>query len=115
MTRDRRNGAQVIVSRDGGFWRDRFRTYRVRIDGRVVGKVREFEVLTVPVAPGIHEVQVSLDWGTSPRVIVNVDEDGVQYLKCGPGSVLGLLVPGMYLDLHPVSGSDRESTETSAD
>lgn len=104
--------ARVVLRREGGFWRDRLRRYKVRLDGEWVGKLREREDLRVDVRPGTHEIQVKLDWGTSPSRSLQLAPGEVARLRCGPGSFLGLVVPGRYLILE---GDDRSTRLGRAD
>jgi len=46
-------------------WRDRFRAYKVEIDGEVVGTVRYGAEFTVPVKPGQHIIRAVIDWSGS--------------------------------------------------
>ena len=87
--------ALLTVRREGGFWRDSWCRYKVRVDGTKTGTLGPDEELPLEVAPGIHEVQVKLDWGTSPRLVVQVEPGEIQRLRCGPGSLLGIVIPGM--------------------
>lgn len=93
--------ALLAVRREPGFWRDSWRRYKVRVDEAQVGVVGPGEELPVEVPPGIHEVQVKLDWGTSPRRVVHAEPGEVRRLRCGPGSLLGIIIPGMYVTLEP--------------
>ena len=45
-------------------------------------------------------MQVKLDWGGSQRLVVQVEGGEVRRLRCGPGSLLGMIVPGMYITLE---------------
>jgi hypothetical protein len=71
-----------------------------------VGKLDAYEEAGFDVLPGRHVVQVKLDWGTSPKVVVEVARGAIARLRCGPGSVLGIVVPGRYLTLE---GDDRST------
>ena len=51
----------LTVHRDRG-WTDRFRRYRILVDGAEVGRLRQGERLAVEVAPGPHEVEARIDW-----------------------------------------------------
>jgi hypothetical protein len=104
--------ARVVIRREGGFWRDTIRRYKVRLDGERIGMLRPDEQLSIELEPGSHEVQIKLDWGSSPRRIVELAPGEVAWLRCGPGSVLGLLVPDHYLVLE---GDDRSTRLGHAD
>jgi hypothetical protein len=92
--------ALLAVRREGGFWRDSWRRYKVRVDGVQAGSLGPDEELPLEVPPGIHEVQVKVDWGTSQRLVVQIESGEVRRLRCAPGSLLGIVIPGMYLTLE---------------
>jgi len=46
-------------------WADRLRAYTVELDGEVVGTVGNGESKQFDVRPGVHEMQLRLDWGLS--------------------------------------------------
>jgi hypothetical protein len=64
--------ARVVIRREGGFWRDSIRRYKVRLDGERIGMLRPDEELSIEVEPGSHEVQIKLDWGSSPKRIAEL-------------------------------------------
>ncbi|MET8424030.1 hypothetical protein [Nocardia sp. NPDC004860] len=78
--------AQITVQRRPGGYVDLLRKYRVFIDGSEVGRIGRGEMLTVSVDPGNHEVQLELDWGTSPTVTVDLATDETRQLYCEPGA-----------------------------
>ena len=47
-----------VVSRAGGSWLDRRRTYTIVVDGDVKGKIRDGAELALVVKPGRHTVEV---------------------------------------------------------
>jgi hypothetical protein len=51
----------IRVRRRQGFYRDRLRRYRVRIDGSPVGKIAEGETRDFFVPPGEHRVRLTID------------------------------------------------------
>ena len=53
-------------------FRDRFRAYKVLIDGVRVGQVRNGETFECSANPGLHGVRLKLDWVASPEITVNV-------------------------------------------
>lgn len=51
-------------------WTDRWRRYRILVDGVEVGHLRQGEALSVTVEPGPHELQARIDWcGSRPLVV----------------------------------------------
>jgi hypothetical protein len=96
----------VVIRREGGFWRDGIRRYSVRLDGERFGRLRPDEEVSIEVEPGSHEVQIKLDWGSSPKRFLELAPGEVAWLRCGPGSMKGLVIPGRYLVLE---GDDRST------
>jgi hypothetical protein len=94
----------IVVSRDMAAWRDRARKYKLLVDGSVVGRLAQGEVFTHPVEPGVHSVQMKIDWGSSPKVECSVKADRSVHLVCGPagrafsGDIL--FRPGRYVRLE---------------
>lgn len=61
-------------------WRDRARAYKVLVDGRESGEVKNGETLDVAADSGEHVVQLKLDWTRSPKVSVSVSDGGITAL-----------------------------------
>src|SRR4051812_9592454 len=70
------------VHRDRKPWIDRARAYKVMVDGQEVGRVRNGDSQSFEVAPGRHEVHMSIDWTRSPSVEVDVPAAGDAHLRC---------------------------------
>lgn len=67
------SGPSVIAFyRPPTVWRDRFRAYRLVVNGVSVGKIRRGKVVRVAVQPGLHHVRALIDWSGSPWVAVDV-------------------------------------------
>ncbi|MEV7216923.1 hypothetical protein AB0O31_28010 [Kitasatospora cineracea] len=78
------SGSRLLVSRDRTRKRDKWRAYRVLVDGVVVGKVRRGGSVAVEVPTGRHMIQVKIDWCGSPKVLVTVGTGREYRMKCGP-------------------------------
>ncbi len=72
------------MRRASGGYSDRFRAYRVLIDGREAGKLRRGQDLVVEVEPGTHEVHATIDWARSPTVSVTLGGGEEASLVCAP-------------------------------
>jgi hypothetical protein len=77
-------GATVVLTRARGGWRDRARGYAVIVDGQEVAKVRHGQRLELRVAPGRHEIFLSIDWCRSPTVTVHPQPGELIQLFCEP-------------------------------
>jgi hypothetical protein len=71
-------------------WANKFRSYRVLIDGRELGRIREKEVALFEVSPGSHEVELKIDWKRSPVLRVESREGDKIRLQCGANGLLSL-------------------------
>jgi hypothetical protein len=72
---------------------DRARAYKVRVDGRQVGSIRNGKTESFPIEPGSHEVMLQVDWGWSPPVTIQVVSGTTTRLTCGPRANL---LTGLY-------------------
>ncbi|TWT77827.1 hypothetical protein Pla123a_16230 [Posidoniimonas polymericola] len=74
--------ALLVVSR---LWRmqDWGRGYRVIVNGRKVGVIRNGQTKSFPVASGPCEASVRLDWCGSPVVSFHLGPEQEQRLECG--------------------------------
>jgi len=96
----------IRLHREQGFYRDRRRAYRVRIDGNVVGKVAEGETKDFFVPPGEHRVRFTIDglW-SSREVTFQVGADELTEFICYPSAsvttsfVLAWVCPHRYIRL----------------
>jgi hypothetical protein len=58
--------ATLLVRRDKGY-ADKFRKYRIRLDGSEIGTLAEGEVLRQDISEGRHIVEARVDWcGSQP-------------------------------------------------
>jgi hypothetical protein len=86
-------GAQIVLSRERGGWRDRARSYDVVIDGERVAKIKRGSQVELPVAPGRHEIVLRIDWCGSPVLELEIQPGDSTQLSCAPsGSPAGGLV-----------------------
>jgi hypothetical protein len=89
--------ATVVFYRPAGVWRDRFRSYRLHLDGQVCGTIRPGREVSVVVSPGHHVAQARISWTGSPEVAFDIDAAEVVRLRVEPagsaaqslGQVLG--------------------------
>jgi hypothetical protein len=93
----------IALTRRSGF-QLRPRSYKVWIDGVVVGRLPHNGAAEFVVEPGEHLVELSLDGMYSKRVAVQVHEGGTRRLHCGAHGPLaftafGLLLPGLAIKL----------------
>jgi hypothetical protein len=56
----------------------------VRVDGNLVGRVKDEKSETFEIEPGIHEVRVRLLWLQSPPVELRVEAGDEVLLRTGP-------------------------------
>jgi hypothetical protein len=75
--------SQLTIAR-GSAWGDKLRPYRVFVDGKSVGEIRESSEITVPVTTGKHTVQLRIDWCASPELQIAVSHDSNEFISCGP-------------------------------
>lgn len=114
--------AIVRLKRKPARLRDRVRSYRVLIDGTLVGRIRDGETADFAVRAGRHDVRVKLDWTRSQVLPLDVPPGGIAQVDCGPaGSAMTSFFDVFaalgkngrpWIDLHQVSG-DANATPPS--
>jgi hypothetical protein len=66
----------LILRRHGG-WVDRWRNYRIFVDGREVAQIGQGERLALPVSLGTHSLQARIDWCRTKSVEFLVNNSDV--------------------------------------
>lgn len=61
------------------------RRYTIEIDDAPVGSIRRGETAEFDVRPGSHEVRLTVDWASSPTVVITVGDGERIILTAGPG------------------------------
>jgi hypothetical protein len=99
---------RLTVRRKGGYWRDHVRAYRVLIDGRKVGSLRENEALTVELPAGSHDLSVRVDWTGTQSVPVEVEANRDHLYEVSPSQtpIAGFFSSSGWLELR----SDEDSS-----
>jgi hypothetical protein len=71
-------------------FKDRFRAYRLEIDGEPVGEIRHGGEVTIVTTPGTRTVRALIDWMESAPLTVTVDPGRTVTVLVQPGDVTGL-------------------------
>ena len=81
---------------------DRFRAYKVTIDGTVVGKLRAADSLTTDISPGRHSIAVGIDWCSSSPIEFDAHPGEQVTFKCGSSMTgLRILLALFYISFAP--------------
>jgi hypothetical protein len=67
-------------------WTDKFRAYKVLIDGNEVGDISEGAEKTFETPPGNHTVQLKIDWCKSPILNISLVAGQITNMQCGANS-----------------------------
>ncbi|MEJ2432384.1 MAG: hypothetical protein P8Y53_04165 [Pseudolabrys sp.] len=100
----------IRVIRLGGFT-DRFRPYRIRVNGALVGTVPRNCVVDFHVPSGELVVEACIDWGGSRPLMIETEPGSRVDLEVrnrwGPVLAVGAMIVGArhYLDLRPAPGA----------
>jgi len=85
--------ASIEVQREFGGLTDHLRSYKIVLDGEVVGQLRPGETCVCDVSAGPHELFLKIDWGRSEKVNVNLTVDQTARFCCAPR---GNVFTGLY-------------------
>jgi hypothetical protein len=77
--------AYVEIERQRSPWRDRFRSYRVVIDGAEVGKLSPGATGRFGIPPGPHSICLKVDWCRSTELNFTAERGGTASFRCGVG------------------------------
>ncbi len=75
---------KIIISRSSE-WMNRLRTYKVFINGKQAGTVKNGGSEEFAVEPGVNSVQCKVDWYSSQPFNVDVKEGETNYLRVKSG------------------------------
>jgi hypothetical protein len=75
---------EIKLTRPTGYRVDSGREYRIIIDRKRVGSIRDGDTSSFAVPPGQHEVQLKQDWAASEKLRVNLGEDERAQFVCAP-------------------------------
>lgn len=78
--------SHIAVRRGSTSSIDQNRAYRVLVDDVQVGEIMPGQHEAFPVTAGDHEIELRVDWVSSPRVAVPVEEGSRVTLYCEPAS-----------------------------
>lgn len=78
------NGESKVTIVRGTAYVDRLRAYKVMVDGNEVGRIKNGETQSFPVAAGSHTLQLKIDWASSPDVGFDVAPGGEATFACRP-------------------------------
>lgn len=101
--------AKIAIRRTSDAMRDRFRAYRIVIDGQPVAKIKRGQSHEVDVAPGPHSVQLTIDWCTSREAYVDLRAGDRVAFVCKPSGSPATAIPSItigrnfYIALEPDS------------
>lgn len=84
--------------------RDILRSYKVFIDGRLVGTIRQGSTCEFEIQPGRHDVFLTIDWCSSPHLPLDIVPDEEVKLICQGRNLFRLLdiylYPQEYITLY---------------
>ena len=75
---------EITIRRDSGY-ADRFRSYRIMIDGEERGEIGNGETVTIRIEPGRHRLSLKIDWCGSPTVEFDASPGKHLFFDCGSG------------------------------
>lgn len=83
--------AVIRITRDPTGWRDCARAYQVIVDGDELGGIRRGEAKEFSIEPGLHTLQLSIDWCTSRQGEFTLKAGESSDFHCRSGSMLTAL------------------------
>src|SRR6478752_7075332 len=75
---------KIVVNRKSE-WMNRARGFKFFIDDIELGKIKNAGSEEYPVKPGIHTVECKIDWCSSSKLDISLNEGEVKFLKVRSG------------------------------
>lgn len=66
--------AKVVIKRDRG-WADSLRKYKVIVDEKEIGRIKQGKSIEVEVNSGQHEIYCKIDWCRSNKIVFNINNE----------------------------------------
>jgi hypothetical protein len=87
--------SSITVTRESGYT-DRLRAYTILVDDIEIGRIRDGETCSFPLASGHHQIRLKIDWCGSETLSFELPSGGCAMFSCGsplrgPALVLALL------------------------
>lgn len=73
--------AKLIIERESAY-ADSLRSYKVAVDGKVVGRVADGQTQSFDIEPGEHVIRLWADWGRSPKIPFMAHEGEEVRFRC---------------------------------
>ena len=74
--------ATICIERNSELM-NRARKFKVVIDNKEVGSIKNGDVLKFNVGPGSHALKASIDWCSSPEINVDIADGETKYYRVG--------------------------------
>ena len=72
---------KLILTR-GITWADCLRKYKIKLDDKEVGTIKQGETFTFEISPGPHEIYLRIDWAKSKKIEFNLQEGQTAKFYC---------------------------------
>jgi hypothetical protein len=86
--------AQITIQRTTNHL-DRLRSYKIKLNGTIVGKVKAGESTTIAIAPGRHSIVLRIDWCGSEMIVFEAKPAQHLHFECG-SNITGWRILLMY-------------------
>jgi hypothetical protein len=106
--------ARLTVKRLPRPWGDFLRSYKVFVDGTLVGMIRRRQTRSFDVVPGHHQIHLEIDWCRSRRIDVEFGPGQEVYMtcRCRNSSRLGFMAPDGYIRLEIADGTPEAAASS---
>lgn len=103
------NKTKIILTRRSE-WLNRLRSYKIFIDDKEVGSIKNGSSDEFIITAGVHQIQCKIAWYSSPVFTINIEQGSVEYLIVKNGLkyywpmilllFIGLIVNIIYTGTH---------------
>lgn len=86
---------QIVISRSSQYV-NKFRSYKVFIDNKLAGRIKDGEQLTLELAPGQYSIYLKIDWCKSEKIMFNIEKKEITQFNCGSNKNSLLFLPSLF-------------------
>jgi len=82
----------MIKIKRGSGYKDRMRAYKIVLDGKVVGEIKNDQEIPLDTLTGVHQLYLKIDWCTSNKIDFNIKDGETINFECGNNTKFGLVI-----------------------
>ena len=80
----------MIKIKRGSGYKDKIRAYKIVLDGKVTGEIKEGQEISLDTPKGPHQLYLKIDWCMSNKIDFDIKNDETINFECGNNTKFGM-------------------------